>query len=267
MLPPDGHVHSEFSWDARRVGSMRATCARAVAIGLPSVAFTEHVDLTPFRAGFLAGSFGDLVDADGILHAPLPDFDAYAESLDRCRAEFPGLEVLSGREVGQPHLHVAELAALPPVDRVVGSLHCLWDEEASAYAEPWLLFEDRPAPDVFRDYLAEVCRMGPGDFDTFAHLDYPVRSWPGEFDPRDFEEELRTALRSLTDRCLEINTRLPLHPTILRWWAEEGGRRVTFGSDAHEARFVGTGFAQAGERASAAGFAPGRRPGDPWVRA
>ena len=54
-LPADGHVHTEFSWDADR-GDMNATCARAVALGLPVVAFTEHVDFTPFRAGFLVRS-------------------------------------------------------------------------------------------------------------------------------------------------------------------------------------------------------------------
>ena len=43
-LPPDNHVHTEFSWDASN-GSMHASCARAVELGLPSVAFTEHVDM------------------------------------------------------------------------------------------------------------------------------------------------------------------------------------------------------------------------------
>jgi histidinol-phosphatase (PHP family) len=45
MLPPDGHVHSEWSWDAI-AGSMERSCARAVELGLPSIAFTEHADFT-----------------------------------------------------------------------------------------------------------------------------------------------------------------------------------------------------------------------------
>ena len=45
VIPLDGHVHSEWSWDAI-AGDMEATCARAVEIGLPAVAFTEHVDHT-----------------------------------------------------------------------------------------------------------------------------------------------------------------------------------------------------------------------------
>jgi histidinol phosphatase-like PHP family hydrolase len=47
VLPADGHVHSEWSWDAEN-GSMEQTCARAVAMGLPAVAFTEHADYTPW---------------------------------------------------------------------------------------------------------------------------------------------------------------------------------------------------------------------------
>ena len=51
VLPADGHVHSEWSWDAVD-GSMERT-APAVAMGLPAVAFTEHADYTPWE--FFAG--------------------------------------------------------------------------------------------------------------------------------------------------------------------------------------------------------------------
>ncbi|MDN5821118.1 MAG: hypothetical protein L0H39_06490, partial [Brachybacterium sp.] len=49
-LPADSHVHSEFSWDtggpdSPARGTMEATCARAVRIGLPALFFTEHLDL------------------------------------------------------------------------------------------------------------------------------------------------------------------------------------------------------------------------------
>src|SRR6266446_5733836 len=47
VLPGDSHVHTEWSWDAPN-GSMERTCARAVAMGLPAVAFTEHADYTPW---------------------------------------------------------------------------------------------------------------------------------------------------------------------------------------------------------------------------
>ncbi|WBQ03145.1 PHP domain-containing protein [Kribbella sp. CA-293567] len=270
QLPGDGHVHSEFSWDAGD-GAMDLTCARAVELGVPSVAFTEHVDFTPFRAGFLATRFADLV-TDGTLHAPELDARGYLESVDRCRAKYPELRILTGLEIGQPQLHGPELTKLlaqGTFDRLVGSLHCLLD--GTEYAEPWELYPRYPADEVFRGFLREIPVMVDGSelFEVFAHIDYPIRSWPADarpFDPKDFEDELRQALRSLADgeRALEINTRLPLHPTILGWWPEEGGRRITFGSDAHLPAALATGLADAAASASSVGFRPDRKPGDPW---
>lgn len=51
--PADNHVHSEWSWDAQ-YGSMERSSARAIHLGLPSIAFTEHVDHTVWTAS-LAG--------------------------------------------------------------------------------------------------------------------------------------------------------------------------------------------------------------------
>ncbi|WP_239154258.1 hypothetical protein [Amycolatopsis sp. FDAARGOS 1241] len=47
MLPQDSHVHTEWSWDTV-TGSMVRSCERALELGLPSPAFTEHADLTPW---------------------------------------------------------------------------------------------------------------------------------------------------------------------------------------------------------------------------
>lgn len=248
---------------------MDATCAQAVTIGLPVVAFTEHVDFTPFRAGFLAEQFGDLV-TDGILNAPVLDVEGYLESVERCRAKYPELRILTGMEIGQPHLHQTELAGLlarGTFERLIGSLHCLLDGDQ--YAEPWELIPRRPAAEVFREYLAEIPRMVAGSdlFEVFGHIDYPVRSWPGVFEPKDFEDELRLALRALADgeRVLEFNTRLPLNPTILTWWREEGGQRLSFGSDAHLPEALGTGLAEAAAVAEAHGFRPDTNPEKPWI--
>jgi len=271
LATADGHVHSEWSWDARLVGSMDEACGKAVEMGLPSIAFTEHVDFTPFRAGFLVGDHPELVE-DGILKAPSLDVDGYFDCLGRCRAKYRDLVILAGIEVGQPHRHhqqVSALLASGPFDRVLGSLHCI--EDGDEFAEPWEIYPHRPAADVFRDYLSEIPRMVAGSdlFTVFAHIDYPVRSWPeelGPFDPRDFEGEIRVALQSLatSGRALEMNTRLPIDRLFVQWWREEGGESVTFGSDAHMPHLVGTGLADAGDIARAHDFAPPRHVGQPW---
>ncbi|NUT37121.1 MAG: PHP domain-containing protein [Hamadaea sp.] len=276
-LPTDSHVHSQFSWDARLVGTMEGICVRAVDIGLPAVAFTEHVDHTVWtvdaeelaKGGFLATVAGP----DGRLTPPPFDEFGYWESIEHCREKFPSLQILSGVEMGEPHLHTEALAnilATGKFDRVLGSLHCLPDR--GGYAEPAGLFGHRAAAEVVRDYLTEVAVLVTQSdaFTVLAHIDFPVRSWPteaGPFDPHAFEEDFRHALRLLADsgRALEVNTAVPLNSQIVRWWREEGGTAITFGSDAHEPAELARGFGAAVDMVEAHGFRPGRNPHDYWI--
>jgi histidinol-phosphatase (PHP family) len=277
-LPADGHVHSEWSWDAP-LGSMEGACAQAVSIGLPAIAFTEHLDYTvwkvavdgPYASDFLTSVAG----VDGTLTPPRFDHAGYLAAVERCREQFPDLRILSGLEMGEPHWHAeacAKVLGEGRFDRVLGSLHCLPDGDG--FAEPWGLFAHRDAADVVREYLAEVARLVSDSevFSVLAHVDYPVRYWPeqqaGPFDPSAFEDEFRHALRStaLAGKALEVNTSVPLHSTVLTWWRDEGGDAVSFGSDAHLPSAVARGFRDAAEMAEAHGFRPGKYPTDLWAR-
>jgi histidinol-phosphatase (PHP family) len=281
-LPGDGHVHSEWSWDtggpdSDAAGRMRATCAQAVRIGLPAVCFTEHLDIPrSWRAApeDLMPQQRKYLDADGLVDVTPFDAAGYLESVDRCRSEFPELRILTGVEFGQPHLFAAEAARIVDVaglDRVNGSLHTL--DMGGGPAEPITLLREHPAADVLHAYLAEVPLMVAGSdaFSVFTHIDYALRHWPaaevGPFDPRDFEEEFRTAMRAIADadRALEMNTRR-LWSWIPEWWADEGGRAVTIASDAHTPDTIASGFPEAVAMVEHFGFRAGSRPEDPWTR-
>lgn len=275
-LPADNHVHTEWSWDAPS-GSMRASCERAVALGLPAIAFTEHVDHTVWRVAMSGLEPDDhlvRLSHNGLLHPPGFDAAGYLAAVEECRRRYPGLRILSGLELGEPHRHAAavkQVLAAGPFDRVLGSLHSLPDGEE--HAEPPGLWEHRPTAQVLRDYLAEVAVLAASNapFAVLAHIDYPVRSWPAHaraFDPREFEEEFRHALRETAEsgRALEVSTKVPLHGVILRWWREEGGEAISFGSDAHEAGSIARGFREAAHMAEAHGFGAGRLPHDLWGR-
>jgi histidinol-phosphatase (PHP family) len=275
VLPADGHVHSEWSWDAPH-GAMAQTCARAVELGLPALAFTEHADFTTWQliADDLAGldHLVALTDADGGLTPPPLDVEGYLESLGRCREQFPELTIISGVELGEAHRHAdvaGRLLAAGGFDRVLGSLHSLSVE--GRWYEPPGLFKHATPAEVVRDYLAEVTRLVEEShvFAVLAHVDYAVRYWPadaGPFDVHAFEAEFRAVLRALaaTGRTLEVNTRLPLHPEVVRWWRDVGGETVTFGSDAHEPTRLAHGFAAAVDMVEAHGFRSGRHPYDIW---
>ncbi|MQA02979.1 MAG: PHP domain-containing protein [Streptosporangiales bacterium] len=272
MLPPDNHVHSEWSYDAVRTGSMERTCARAVSLGLPAVAFTEHVDFTDWGEG-------DHVPADApeITRANVQPFDVegYQASVQRCRERFAQLRVVSGIETGEPHLFagsVARVLKAGTFERVLGSLHSVRHDGRLADAG-WLLYALPPA-EAMRRYFDELIRLVERSdvFEVLAHVDFPRRYWPasaGPYDEREFEAEYRAVFRALagSGRALEVNTKSPLASVdLVSWWREGGGRAVSFGSDTHDPSRVGDKFELATDVVEAAGFKPGSDRYDFWRR-
>lgn len=258
---------------------MERTCARAVALGLPAVAFTEHVDYDGWRLPRrnLDGSEHLLpYYANGMLTPAQLDVNGYLDCLQLCREKFPDLRIISGVELGEPHWHAqqaTDLIAAGRFELVLGSLHGLMVN--GQFAEVAQLLQERGPTTVIRDYLLEVARLVADCqiFSVLAHIDYPFRYWQqhvrsGPFDPTQFEDEYRHVLDLLasSDRALEINTRLKPYPAIVRWWREAGGQAITFGSDAHVPNALATGFAVAAALAEAEGFRPGRDPEDLWHR-
>jgi histidinol-phosphatase (PHP family) len=264
---------------------MEDTCARAVELGLPSVAFTEHVDHTRWVVTpSLASKMGRHADRvrDGHFRAPPLDVEGYQECLARCRQRFPGLRIVSGAELGEPHWFEAETRALLKTgayERLLGSVHTVV-VDGQRWIVDMLLEGVGPGEStlspaaVVRAYLREAVVM-VSSCDTFgvlAHIDYPARGWPrtaGPFRPTDFEAEYREVLAALaaSGRCLEVNTRVPLAVEVVRWWHEAGGDAVSFGSDAHTPRALARDFEVAAAMVEANGFRPGRDDHDFWRRA
>lgn len=276
-LPADDHTHTQFSWDAVD-GSMERSCARAAELGLPSIAFTEHIDHTRWRVPpevMFPAAERNLGD-DGRFSPPPFDVDGYAAAIVRCRERYPDLEILAGAELGEPHLfpeRTRALLASGVFERVLGSLHTL-----DVDGVPWLVDALSPPtlPDglthdeVVRRYLRAVAAMIPGlpgEVQVLAHIDYPFRR-AVDPDPARFEEEFRDALAALaaTGRALEVNTRVPLSSEVVGWWREAGGEAVSFGSDAHRPDAVADGFADAAAMVESHGFRPGRHPHGFWHR-
>jgi histidinol-phosphatase (PHP family) len=283
MMPTDNHVHTRWSWDTASASSMQLACARAVEIGLPGVAFTEHVDFTDWsRADAL-----QLADRSTRVHRPARvgarprvaplDVEGYSADLARCREEFPELRILSGIEAGEPHLFPASVDAVLATgsfERVLGSLHAIGHDGTLASVDR-ALFAELGAHDLMHRYFAELTVLvgNSSVYNVLAHCDYPRRYWPtalvGAYVESDFEEEYRQVFRALASsgRALEINTRSPLASvTLLRWWWQEGGDAVSFGSDAHQPFRVGGHFDLAVDVVEAAGFRAGRDRTDFWRR-
>jgi histidinol-phosphatase (PHP family) len=242
---------------------MDESCRRAVELGLPSIAFTEHAD-------WIRGDEA-VFEAEG-----------YFECLERCRDRYPSLRILSGVEMGEPHRFKARATELLRMgfDRVLASVHCIdWKGRIADAAHAGFLTPG-DAEAMFRWYLGDVLALLQSDvpFEVLAHLDYPKRYWPQApaYDESQFEDEFRTVLRAAAKRAvaIEINTTrgrdpgryLCPGPMVLRWWREEGGGAVCFGSDAHTPEHVAAGFGLAQDAAAAAGFKGGSDPLAFWTR-
>lgn len=272
QLPSDNHVHTHWSWDTPDASTMRKACERAIALGLPAIAFTEHLDFTVWDPDDRATDEG-LVERHASRHAEI-DVEGYFAELAEVRDRFPELRILSGVETGEPHLFASSVAAYlraAPVDRVLGSLHSL-SKDGLLYGVGHLLWED--ADGTMRRYLGELVDMIESSdvFQVLAHVDFPRRYWPGgshRFVEKDYEEEYREVFRALagSGRALEVNTSSPLASADqVRWFYEAGGEAVSFGSDAHAPAAVGQKFALAVDVVEAAGFRRGRDPYDFWRR-
>ena len=242
---------------------METSCERALELGLPAIAFTEHADWA------LVHESQHPVDIEG-----------YFESVERCRAKFPNLRILTGVELGEPHWFPDETKALlaaGPLDQVLGSIHCIRLEGGMLDASQFRLRPGIDFPAAVREYLREVLAMVDSGqpFETLAHLDYPKRYWLDGLPPYkevDYEAEIRAILKAAarTGRVLEVNTTRgdTLCPdiTVVRWWREVGGQAVQYGSDAHQPDKVAEGFRVATQMVEAAGFKPARDPVSLWRR-
>ncbi len=244
---------------------MERSCLRAIEIGLPAIAFTDHADFVVVQEG------QHCVDIEG-----------YLDAVERCRAKFKNLRILSGVELGEPHWFPAETAqilAAGKLDRVIGSVHCV---HIGAEIVDASQFRHRAAGELpgavlsyFREVLAMVESSEP--FEALGHLDYPKRYWVDGAPPyreEDYEEVQRAILKAAARRglVLEANTtrgeegKLCPGLTVLRWWHEAGGGAVAFGSDAHDPDRVAGGFGLAAQVVEAAGFKPSRDPMALWRR-
>lgn len=279
-LPADDHTHSQFSWDSAH-GDMEASCERAVAVGLPAVSFTEHVDFTVWNAppgGWnwdegIRGSY----DGHGHFTGAVLEVDAYQAAIERCRDRFPDLTIRSGVEMSEVHWHTDAVRDVLSrgFDRVVGSIHTLDDlREPGERVLVDHAVDQRTPVDLLAAYLDQVELMvaSDGPFEVLGHIDFPLRHWSAADGPAPWgvvEEQTRHVLAVLaaSGRVLEVNTSIPLDLRVVRWWHEAGGGAVSFGSDAHVPGDVGRRFREVSHAVETVGFRPTGDPTAFWWRA
>lgn len=247
----DLHVHTDNSPDGHH-GAM-LLCETAVDMGLRAIAFTDHCEVDSF--------YDDKYDR--------AVRQAYFEVAKAKSAYRGNLLVLQGIELAQPTYD--EELALQIIDArnydiIIGSIHNLRGERDFYFTES---FEGMDIDSILKAYFHELALMADwGQFDTLAHLTYPLRYFYARdgitVDMDKYKTEVDEVLTLLVknDIALEINTaglRQPikqLSPEIdvVKRFRELGGKHITLGSDAHYAEHLAAGFDEALDVALEAGF-------------
>ena len=247
MILSDTHTHSTFSHDGVSTASEMALAARDS--GLKCLYLTEHFDayLTDPKNPRIR-YFEDAIFAP---HEALPE----------------DIEMPLSIELGEANEcpdYCRELLERHPYDFVLGSLHHLPGRKgflSSTYSgreECEYLF------DLYLDQL--LFNAAETDYDSFAHIDYPLRYFYFnngillhlEDRLSKLEELLSVIIRR--GKALELNTATLRkgYPTLmgdaLALFRSLGGEYVTIGSDAHETRHLSCNFKEAEEACIKAGF-------------
>lgn len=256
----DLHTHSQYSCDIPlgEGSSVRELCLEALEKGMSAIAITDHFDIDGVRDGFF----------------PPLDHDSVAKDIWDAKDEFRGrLKVLHGVELGQAtHMpeESAELLEKYPYDVVLASCHGvrgIVDFHDTVYTN----MPKNEYVALWELYLTEMLdTIKWGNFEILTHITYPKRYFlrDGITDFPDiknkgreyFEPILKAVIQS--GKSLECNTSglrqlmaecLP-NEDLFRFYYELGGRDITIGSDAHNARDVGAGFKEAKAMLSSVGF-------------
>lgn len=237
----DCHVHTKYSFDG--ISTLKEQLDKAHEIGLKVIAITDHLDITP-----------DAYDKEKKTHLEC------AKEIETLRPEYPELKILCGTEIGQA-VHFSHLAedylASHEWDFILGSIHNLRNRE-DFYFSDFTEADPHEAYELYLDEIMETVEFGA--FDSLAHLTYPLRyivgrdgrEMPYERYAKRYDEILSLLIEK--EKALEINTTAIKNggtPSpeveIINRYAEIGGRLVTIGSDAHDARYLTSDFETAGK--------------------
>lgn len=249
QLPADYHMHTPLCRHA--VGEPVEYAARAVALGLTEIGFTDHSPM-----------WRDDFDNWRMRNDQL---DEYVEKVRRAQVEHPSLTIRLGLEVDYLPGHedwIRELAARHRWDYFIGSVHYV--SESWAVDDPSKLssWKGRDPYEVWGVYFERLTKAAESRlFEIIGHADLPKKF--GFIPQRDCTAMLTTfvAAAKKADVAVELNTaglrkecrEIYPSPSILRL-AHEHGVPITFGSDAHAPQEVGMDFPQAIELARSTGY-------------
>lgn len=248
MIVSDMHSHSTFSHDGRM--EMEVAVQGAIKKGLQFFGISEHFDYDYFvnRVRYQGGVPPTTTD-------PKKSFPFSRKLQEKYKGK---IELLIGCELGfvedEPtYQRYQELIKIYRPDYVINSLHSHY---ASEFSDENFLDENgrlKPKDEVVKEYLGLIKKSVsvPYDYDIVGHIGYLSRYLKQEdktMPYQDYKDEYDAILKEIVarDKILEVNTATKTLPfgflpreDVLKAYYSFGGRKISFGSDAHDEVRIG----------------------------
>lgn len=254
----DMHTHTTFSHDGR--DSMEKMLQAAQEKGVAFYGISEHFDYDYDIS---------LMDEEVRLAVQNTNPEAYFHHARHCQEDYEGvMNVCVGAEFGyseDPAVQARYLETYKKYtpDYVINSVH-------GDKGQDFYYIKDFPLSkaEVYKRYLQLIRKSLDVEYpyDIVGHIGYVARYVPyedGSFSLAEFGEEIDDIFKTIIakDKILEVNTAnknlpnrtLPAWELIERYYAL-GGRKISFGSDAHFAERIADKWEEVVERLKQIGF-------------
>ncbi len=235
----DVHTHSKYSMDGK--SELSEMLQTAMEKGIAFYGVSEHFDYDVYL--FRGGPLGT-------------DAEEYFHGARHLQEDYEGcMNVLVGAEMGYSDEKIVQafyqgIQEKYRPDFVVNSVHALNGDDYY-HLNPFYTVNDkgervlREKKEVYKEYLKLVRHSldAPYDYDIVGHFGYVTRYAPyedKEMKYADYAEEIDDILTTIIrkGKILELNSSrsngifLPAREWLERYYAL-GGRKVSYGSDAH----------------------------------
>ena len=228
MKKVDSHTHSEYSAD----GSVKISdmVSKAIEGGGKYLCITDHLDLDALQ------EYNNAPTGWTQLDLPAYERDLFSEK-DKLDEFYLGFGIEAGYDENTS-MEYKKIIDSKPFDAVINSVHFV--EGYDVYFPDF--FSGRHKNDAYRAYLKKVQKSldVPYHYDIVGHIGYCVRNACYEdkiMHYEEFEDLLEPILKKIIElgKTLEVNTHHALCPNeeILKKYYAFGGRKISFGSDAH----------------------------------
>lgn len=230
----DTHTHSIHSFDGNH--SVKSLCESALNKGIRYLAITDHCEIDAENFNF-----------EVFCKKQYEDTTAAKKLFKR------QINVYNGIELGQAIYNkplAEQILSRYDYDFVLGSIHNL-EKMEDFYFLDYNHYDITELLNRYFDALIALCEWG--NFDSLAHLTYPLRYICGKYkinvDLKNFYGKIDKILNILIDKeiSLEVNVSglgmeikdfLPGREIVCRY-KSLGGKYITIGSDSHYSEKIG----------------------------